>query len=380
MTGAPHPLSDEHLLAYVRLARTPSIGPVTFQRLLGLYKTPQHALDALPELAEKGGRAKPLKIHSARAAADELYATQDYGGQFLVWGETCYPPALAHIPDAPMLLSVYGHVGLLQRQKTISIVGARNASAAALKITAALSSELNARDFVIVSGLARGIDAMAHRHALPQGTIAVLGNGISHQYPPENKDLQEQIRQAGLLVCENPPATPPTSRQFPRRNRIISGLTLGVIVVEAARRSGSLISARLANEQGREVMAVPGSPLDTRCHGSNNLIREGASLIETSQDVLDIMQPRIEQSLAFDLQAKANKPLRYPTPLAPPSSLSRAERQTITELLGPTPTSIDELVTMSTLPVDLVHLAVLELEIAGRLTVESDGRMSLLNG
>ena len=365
-------LSDATLQSYLQLARTPTIGPITFQRLMQLYPSPQEALAALPELAARGGRKSPLKIASRDEVKREIDITREHGGQYLICGEDGYPEALSHIADPPIALAVHGHVSLLGKP-TLAIVGSRNASAAGQKITETLSHELSGRGLVIASGLARGIDAAAHGQALNGGTIAVLGNGITHAYPRENTDLQKAILSQGLVASENHPNSQPQAAQFPRRNRIISGLSLGVIIVEAARRSGSLITARLANEQGREVMAVPGSPLDARCHGSNNLLREGAHLIETADDVLNIIQPLLE---VRTLRAKPSRQLRLQR--QSPRSLTSQKRSVITRLLGPVPITIDELVTRSNEPVPIVYLAILELQLAGRLTQDADGKISLL--
>jgi DNA processing protein len=367
-------LQDNVLLACLQLARTRNIGPITFQRLLQIYTTPQAALAALPELSLRGGPKTALKIASLASARDELATTRAHQGEYLIWGQAGYPGPLSHIADAPIALAAFGHLSLLKRP-IIAMVGSRNASAAGQRLAQELSQGLSRHGIVVVSGLARGIDTVAHRHAIDGGTIAVLGNGISHTYPLENKELQEKIIAGGLVLSENHPDAAPQASQFPRRNRIISGLASGVLIVEAARRSGSLITARLANEQGREVMAVPGSPLDPRCHGSNNLLREGAYLIETIEDVLTLIQPQIT---APGLQAKAPAGLRGDP--RPASTLTQAQRLQITRLLGPVPITIDALVSMSGLSVPLVYLAVLELQIAGRLTQEANGKISLLDG
>ncbi len=377
MSSVPNPtppvISDERLQSYLQLARTPSIGPITFQRLMQLYPSPQEALAALPELAARGGRKSPLKTASRDEVKKEIDTTIAHGGHYLIYGEQGYPSALSHIADPPIALAAHGHMSLLHKP-TLAIVGARNASAAGQKIAETLSHELSGRGLIMASGLARGIDAAVHRQALSGGTIAVLGNGITHAYPRENTDLQNAILAQGLVLTENHPHSQPQASQFPRRNRIISGLSLGVIIVEAARRSGSLITARLANEQGREVMAVPGSPLDARCHGSNNLIRQGAHLIENADDVLNIIQPLLDVQA---LRAKPSRKLRLQR--STPRSLTSQQRSVITRLLGPVPISVDELVTCSNEPVPIVYLAILELQLAGRLIQDADGKISLLD-
>jgi DNA processing protein len=363
------PLNEQ--LAYLRLARTEKIGPVAFQRLMRLYGDSERALEALPELSARGGRSRPLKAYSLAKAKQEYSDTQKLGGHYLIWSTPDYPSALAALPDAPPVIAAHGHAHLLERPM-VAMVGARNASAAALKITHQIAETLSASGMMIVSGLARGVDGAAHRAALSQGTIAVLGNGAAHAYPRENAELQAQIIEQGLLLAENPPDTAPQASLFPRRNRIISGLSLGVIVVEAARRSGSLITARFAGEQGREVMAVPGSPLDARCLGSNNLLRDGASLIETAEDVMGLLRPLIERP-EMDARPKAF----LSAPSAPPS-IDDADRQALIELMGPVPMSVDALIEQSKMPVPQVHLILLELDLAGRLTQEPGGKICLI--
>ena len=263
MTGQ---LSEADILAYIRLSRTEKLGPVTFRRLMNLYGEPHAALSALPELAARGGRSKAFKPVSEQAAKREYEATLKLGGTFLVLGTAAYPKLLAQTPDAQPVMSCYGHAHLLAKP-ALAMVGARNASAAGQRIAGKLAKDIGARGLILVSGLARGIDRAAHQGALEAGTIAVIANGIDHSYPRENTELQQQICEQGLILCENPPGTAPQASQFPRRNRIISGLSLGVIVVEAARRSGSLITARLAGEYGRaRFTARPALPWQQSSH------------------------------------------------------------------------------------------------------------------
>lgn len=361
----------DRLLAYLRLARTEGIGPVTFQRLMRVYGNPEKALAALPELSTRSGRKRPLKAFSLSKAKAEYAATQGLGGTYLVWGEPPYPAQLTALPDAPPVLAAHGHTHLLQKPM-VALVGARNASAAARKITAQLSEDLGAADIVTVSGLARGVDGAAHQATLETGTVAVIGNGAAHSYPKDNADLQEAIIAQGLLLSENPPDTAPQASLFPRRNRIIAGLSLGVIVVEAARRSGSLITARLAGEYGREVFAVPGSPLDARCHGTNNLLRDGATITESVDDVMNVVGPLLRQT---DMQAKSTG---FSGPTSPPPEFDAAIESEIIDLLGPVPMTVDELISQSGAPVQQVHLVLLQLELAGRLTTEPGGKISLI--
>jgi DNA processing protein len=355
----------------LQICRTTGIGPLTFRQLQSSFSSAKAAAAAIPNLARKGGRQGKLKLCSPDIAEREIERTQALGGKFLTLGAKDYPEALAAIPDAPPIISVYGDTRLLSRPK-ISIVGARNASAAGIQTCRLIARDIAQRDLVIVSGLARGIDTIAHREALATGTIACIANGADVFYPRENEKLQVAISSQGLLVCENPPGTQPQATQFPRRNRIISGLTMAVVVIEAAKRSGSLITARLSNEYGREVMATPGSPLDPRNAGSNHLIRQGASLVETADDIIEILNSELNWS-QFDASEKSC--LQAPMT---PTTIDASIRKTIYDLLGPTPTEIDELHEISAVPLASLHMALLELDLAGRLTRDMMGRVSLI--
>ncbi len=280
-----HPLSSKERVSWLRLIRTEGVGPVTFRELLARFGSADGALDALPEIARRGRRVRPLRIPSAAAAERELAQIERFGARYLGLVEPDYPLALAAIDDAPPLLMLAGNEHLLTRP-CIALVGARNASLNGRKLADSLSRELAQEGFLVVSGMARGIDTAAHIGALEAATAAVLAGGLDVIYPPENEALHEDLRSRGLLIGELPLGTEPQARHFPRRNRIISGLSLGVVVIEAAMRSGSLITARFANEQGREVMAVPGSPLDPRARGCNDLLRQGATLVESGEDVV----------------------------------------------------------------------------------------------
>jgi DNA processing protein len=272
-------LSSAERLAWLRLIRSENIGPVNFRRLLARFGTAEAAIAALPDLVRRGGRSRPIKLYPREAAESELSALETLGGRLIAVIEPDYPPALAALEDAPPVISALGDLGLLQR-KSVAVVGARNASANGRRLARDLAAGLGTAGFVVTSGMARGIDAAAHVGALETGTVAVVAGGLDVVYPPENEALYGEILARGLLVSEMPPATVPQAGHFPRRNRLISGMSLGVLVVEAARRSGSLITARYALEQGREVLAVPGSPLDPRARGCNDLLRQGAVLVE----------------------------------------------------------------------------------------------------
>jgi DNA processing protein len=358
------------LLARLRLVRSPGIGPVTFRQLLARFGGAEQALAAVPDLAARGGGKAPV-LFSEGAANAEIARVEALGARYLSLGQGLYPRLLADMPDAPPLLTVRGDLGLLDRPM-VAIVGARNASAAACRFARGLAHDLGREGVVVVSGLARGIDSAAHDGSLDSGTIGVIAGGIDIVYPPENKDRQEAIADRGLVVAEMPPGTEPRARHFPYRNRIIAGLARATVVVEAAPRSGSLITARLAAEAGREVMAVPGSPLDQRAQGCNQLIRDGATLIQNAADVIEGLQT-LSGKLAsptypFDHQAEA-------MPIEPANDL----RERITELLGPSPVPVDEIVRLSGAAPGEVQLLLLELDLAGRLERHAGGKVSLTN-
>ena len=356
-------LSPTERLHRLRLARSETIGPVTFRRLIEQFGTAAKAVAALPALAESKGQAVP-RICSAEDAQAEWEAARRLGAQLIVWGDPEYPALLAEISDAPPVFYAKGKYELMHRQM-IGIVGARNASLNGCKIAAMLARDLGQAGLVIVSGLARGIDAAAHAAAIATGTIAAIAGGIDVPYPPEVTDLHQEIASTGLLISEMPPGTQPLARHFPRRNRIISGLAQALIVVEAAARSGSLITARLALEQGRDVFAVPGSPLDPRSSGSNDLLRQGASLCTEARDIL--------------LSLPATRPPAPPIqPFAPPAAKAILPpdqaptklddaRSLVMQALSPVPVAVDELARGCQLSVALVSAVLLELELAGRL-------------
>jgi DNA processing protein len=363
-------LTDEQRLDWLRLIRSDNVGPRTFRALLNHCGGARAALDALPELGRRGGASSPARIYSRESAERELTASKKLGIALIALGEPDYPARLRMIDDPPPLIGVRGKVALLG-SNMIALVGSRNASAAGVKFAERITHEFGEAGFTIVSGLARGIDAAAHRASLATGTIAVLAGGHDHIYPPEHEPLLQSILPNGAAITEMPLGWEPRGRDFPRRNRLISGLALGVVIVEAARRSGSLITARLALEQGREVFAVPGSPLDPRAEGTNSLLKQGATLVTEAADVLAVIRPilgqRIEQS--------AQEP---DTPPAAPAEPVRSERARILGLLGPTPVSIDDLVRLSQSSPAVVRTVLLELEIAGRLERHGGGLVSLV--
>jgi DNA processing protein len=365
-------LSPAERLDWLRLIRSENVGPVTFRHLLRRFGSAAAALAALPDLAKRGGRAQPLKVHPRAAAEREIAELERLGGRMIGFLEPDFPDPLAAIDDSPPILTLLGQ-GQVLRRPTVAIVGARNASANGRLIAATLAREIGAAGYSIASGLARGIDSAAHDAALETGTIAVVAGGIDVIYPPENEGLYRSIAERGAVIAEMAVGTVPQARHFPRRNRLISGLSLGVIVVEAALRSGSLITARFALEQGREVFAVPGSPLDPRSAGANGLIREGAMLVESAADVLAALSAQKPPLSARD-------ELKFTAaPAADPGEREvAAARPALLELLSPEPVAVDELLRACPFSPAAVQTALLELELAGRLARHPGNRVSLL--
>lgn len=366
MPGAA--LSEKEQRDRLRLIRSSNVGPIVFRQLLGRYGTAAKALEALPDLIRRGGHGQGMTLCSADEAEDEIAALGKLGAVLLHFDQPDYPPLLADLSTAPPILTVRGNTALLGAP-AIGVVGARNASAAGIRFTRQLAEDLGAQGYVVVSGLARGIDTAAHGAALATGTVAAMAGGIDVVYPPENQALYECMAAQGALVCEMPMGTKPQARHFPRRNRLISGLSLGVVVIEAALKSGSLITANYALEQGREVFAVPGSPLDPRCRGTNNLIRQGAVLTEGIGDILENLAPR-----AISIPRQQELSLG-PAPIA--AEADDTARATVLEKLGPTPTEVDEVIRQSGLTPELVLTILLELELAGRLDRHAGNKVSL---
>jgi DNA processing protein len=353
----------------LRLCRTETIGPISFYAMLRRFGSAKAALDALPRLARRGERSRTVSAVTRAAALAELTALDRAGAAIVCWGEPSYPSALAAVEDAPPVLTVLGQITLLQHPM-IAVVGARNASANGRRFARELAAGLGAGGLVVASGLARGIDAAAHLGAVETGTIAVVAGGVDIVYPEENRGLYEVLSGQGAIVAELPLGSEPQARHFPRRNRIISGMALGVVVVEAAARSGSLITARYALEQGREVFAVPGSPLDPRCRGANDLIRHGAMLTESAADVLAQLGPQLQgkppSRPAIPIAPTAAAP-GWPRPGAAEPVTDEAGLELILERLGPTPVAVDELVRQCHLSAAAVATLLLELELAGRI-------------
>jgi len=366
-------MNDRAALATLRLIRSENVGPVTFRKLLERYRSAQAALDALPDLARAGGLKREIRLCPQADAEKEFAAAEKAGASPVILGSAHYPAPLAALNDAPPFLWTKGHTHLLEKPM-VAIVGARNASAAGLRIAAQIAEGLGEANLVVASGLARGVDGAAHRAALAKGTAAIVAGGVDHIYPPENEGLYHDIAREGVLVSEMMMGTRPQGRHFPRRNRIISGLSYGVLVIEAATKSGSLVTARYAADQGRDVFAVPGSPLDPRCHGSNFLLKTGAILVERADDVVEAIKPLLERQLAEPDPSQPYLPFAEP----PAEEDLRSARSLVLDLLGPTPMEIDHIIRMSELTPQIVLTILLELELAGRLERHSGQRISLL--
>ncbi|HKT86722.1 MAG TPA: DNA-processing protein DprA [Novosphingobium sp.] len=366
--GQAEGLGQEEAFARIRLLRSPNVGPVTYAQLLARFGNARAALEALPGLAGKKGRA--YTAAPERRIHDEVKAVRNAGARFLFHDSPDYPPLLAETEGAPPILIVRGDAAMAGRP-SVAVVGARNASAAAVRLARDFAGALADAGLTIVSGLARGIDGAAHNGALAAGgsTVGVIASGIDTAYPPEHAELQERIAQEGLLVAEQPPGTEPLARHFPSRNRIIAGLCAGTLVVEAAPKSGSLITARLAGEMGREVMAIPGSPLDSRSRGCNQLIRDGAVLVQGPEDVIELLS-------SFDGTPRAVFREAAPGWFAA-DDFAREDPAEISDLLTTAPVPVDELIRQSGASSSAVQLALLELEISGRLVRHAGGRVSL---
>ena len=366
-------LKQTERLAWLRLIRSENVGPIIFRQLLARYGKAEAALAALPELARRGGRRRPIRICTRAAAEDELASLDSLGARLVALCEPDYPAALAAVEDAPPVIAMLGHPHLA-RLPAVAVVGARNASANGRRLAESLARDLAAAGYLVASGLARGIDAAAHRGALDKATAAVVAGGVDVVYPQENLELYEAIKAQGLIIAELAPGTRPKASHFPRRNRIISGMALGTLVVEAAPRSGSLITARFALEQGREVFAVPGSPLDPRARGCNGLIRQGAVLVESAEDIISALQPLLRSPLSErrggayegDLLASGNE-----------QDIADA-REILMEMLGASAVTVDELIRQCQLSPATVTMALLELELAGCVERQPGNKVVLL--
>ena len=350
----------------LRLIRSPHIGPVSYRQLIARFGSAKAALQALPDLVKRGGGR--YQVASEQCIERELAAAKDLGGRHIFLDDPDYPALLSEIDNAPATIMVSGNLELASRP-VVAMVGARNASAAACRFARSLALNLGEAGIIVVSGLARGIDTAAHLGALGHGTIGVIAGGIDIYYPPENADLQRSIGDQGLLIAEMPPGTEPRARHFPHRNRIIAGLALGTVVVEAVPKSGSLITARLATEYGREVMAVPGSPLDPRARGCNQLIREGATLVQDAADIAELIRP-------LDSRMTGTKTVMQ-TLHQETAEADDSDRLRVSQLLGMSFVTVDEIMRQSGLTSSLVQSVLLEYELAGKLERGAGGRVRL---
>ena len=365
-------LSDDQRIAWLQLIRSENVGPATFRDLINHFGTAASALDALPDLASRANSGKKIRIAAQSEVEQELERLAQIGGTTVCMGETDYPAALRAAEGAPPVLSVRGNTEILSRH-SVAFVGSRNSSLAGVKLTQQLASQTAAAGYAIVSGLARGIDSAAHQASLSKGTVAVFAGGVDHIYPHENIRLSDEIvSNGGALVSEMPFGWKPRAQDFPRRNRIVAGMSLGLVVVEAAKRSGSLISARLANEMGRLVFAVPGSPLDPRSEGANHLIKQGAQLITSADDILHAIEP-----LANEPQQSIYTLDEGSETLELDSDPSETDREKLLSALGHAPTDIDELLRFTNIAPGSLHMLILELDLAGVIERHSGNRISL---
>ncbi len=358
-------LGDREKISWLRLARTENVGPITFFNFMDYYGTAEKALAAIPALAARGGRKRPLSIPPLEAVEREYEAVRRMGGEIITAADPAYPLALSAIEDAPPVITVFGDPALMNKPCT-GIVGARNASLNGRRFAEQLAKDLGAHGQTVVSGLARGIDAAAHAGSLETGTVAVVAGGIDVVYPEENRKLYDAIKEKGLIVAENPLGVAPRAQDFPRRNRIVSGLSQGIVVIEATLKSGSLITARLAGEQGRDVYAVPGHPLDPRAAGPNALIRDGAALVRGVEDVLEnLVNFTGGRGLADSGVSRFAPP--EPANDAPDERGFDEARDIIIESLSFTPVEINAVIRNTGLSAALAQTVLMELELAGRI-------------
>lgn len=363
-------LTDAQRIDWLRLIRSENVGPRTFRSLINHTGSASAALAALPAMSRRGGAANPARICSREDAEKEIITSARIGVRLVAPGEHGYPPRLAAIDDAPPLLAIRGSADTLMAPM-IGIVGSRNASGAGMKFAQMLAHDLGAAGFIVISGLARGIDAAAHSATLESGTVAVLAGGHQRIYPGEHEPLLDAIvNKGGSAISEMPLTHGPRARDFPRRNRLISGAALGVVIVEAAHRSGSLITARMAGDQGREVFAVPGSPLDPRAAGANDLIKQGATLVTQAADIINVVNPIMDRPLELPFNEPEDDPLT--------GELEETDRTRVLSLLSPVPTGIDDLIRLSGASAATVRIVLLELELAGRLDRHGGALVSLI--
>ncbi len=364
-------LSDRQRLDWLQLLRSENVGPATFRQLVNHFGSATNALEMIPELAQRGGANRRIVIATREDAEREMEQARRFGARFVAVGEQEYPPLMRRMDQPPPLLVMKGDLAIAQRP-TIAMVGARNASVTGIKMAQRLASDLGSAGFTIASGLARGIDAAAHKGSLETGTVAALAGGLDKPYPPENDRLYGEIAERGVVISEMPFGWTPRARDFPRRNRLVAGIAFGLVVVEAAKRSGSLISARLAGEMGRLVFAVPGSPFDPRAGGANALLKDGAILVTEMDDVVSQILPLL------DTPPVRTESFEEPEPLTSAPPPSESERDHIVNAMGPTPVLVDDLIRHTGLHPAQVMTILLELDLAGRLERHSGSAVSLV--
>ena len=373
-------LDDEQRLDWLQLSRSENVGPVLFFQLVNRFGSAAAALEALPEISRRAGRREPVRIYPRERAMADLERAERIGARFVARGEAGYPPLLRHVAGPPPLLCIRGRTDVAM-MPPLAIVGSRNASVPGLKFTRRIAADVGRAGYAIVSGLARGIDTAAHEASLETGTIAVLAGGIDHVYPRENARLMEEIAEKGLLVTEMTPGTAPRAEFFPRRNRIVSGISFGVFVVEAAFRSGSLITARLAGEQGREVFAAPGSPMDPRAAGTNRLIRDGATMVTEAAHILEVLAPMTATPLpeAAPMRGSGDELDEILSDAMPARDVPEDLYGRLLSLLGPVPATVDDLIRESARPAADVLAALMDLELSGTIRRDTAGSFTLVN-
>jgi DNA processing protein len=371
----PYPsLAAFSLEACLRLLRSENVGPITFFELIRRFGTPEKAIEAIPEIAARGGAKNKYKLPSLASVQDEIGKAYDFGAEIIAYGSTYYPRMLANIYDPPPIFFCHGRKELLTNTDNIAVVGSRNASTNGKNLARVFSRDLGRSGLTVVSGLARGIDTAAHSAAMETGTIGVIAGGIDNVYPPENQEIYEQMRVEGLIISEQPFGSNPIAKSFPRRNRIISGLSLGVVVIEASLNSGSLITARLAAEQGRDVFAIPGSPLDPRSRGTNRLLRGGAILVESADDVVSDLGRQAPQDFFSPENSNQNE---FALAEYSENALNKA-RIDILNALSAAPTSVENLASSISQPIGIIQTILLELELAGKVERLPGARVTLV--
>ncbi|WP_354687994.1 DNA-processing protein DprA [Candidatus Liberibacter africanus] len=369
-------LTDDQKVSWLRLIRSDNIGPATFRDMINYFGSAEQALEMIPELTQQGGINKKARVYPKELAEKEIEIAHSYGAQFVALSEPNYPPALRYIDCPPPLLSIKGNLNAVCKKPAVGIVGTRYPSISGIKFTEKIAREIGAEDYSIVSGLALGIDAAAHRATLKTGTIAVMAGGLDRLYPPENRSLLEDIlSNEGIAISEMPFGWEPRAYDFPRRNRLIAGIGLGLIVIEAAKRSGSLITSRIAGEYGRLVFSVPGSPLDPRCEGTNQLIKDVATLITSAHDVLQMLHSQVEQNFFSSSSSDINK--TKDLNIANGIEYTQDERMRITQSLNNVPIHIDDIIHHTGINATIVYLVLLELDLAGKLCHHPEGKVSL---